>query len=89
MELPFEFFCWFALRSRFNVSLVLCSCFLMVFSRFSIRRAEFRLWDWFLLIVSWALAIALAVEAVMLVVSSDLHFALRLSAAEASLSFSL
>ena len=61
----------------------------MVFSRFSIRRAEFRLWDWFLLIVSWALAIALAVEAVMLVVSSDLHFALRLSAAEASLSFSL
>jgi len=61
----------------------------MFFSKFVIRRAEFRFWSWFLFIVSWALAIPLAVEAVMLAVSSDLRFAFRLSAAEASLSFSL
>jgi hypothetical protein len=89
MELPFKFFCWVKFRSELSASLVFCSCFLKDFSRFVILREEFKFWDCVLLIISWALAIAFAVDAVILVASNDLRLAFRLSAAVASLSFSL
>jgi hypothetical protein len=86
--LPDMFFCIFLFLSSFDIPLNFCSCFLVSFSRLDNRRLAASCWEFIEISFSVAFAIAKAVAAVALMVSSDFILALRFCAAVVCLSSS-